>query len=70
MKKLGEKVKFNPNDFPHLSKDVLQEAAKPLPRKYLDILIGNPNLPLQPVCQTVPRVTVCIDPGLELDMSL
>ena len=47
-----EKVKFNHNNFPHLSKDVLQEAAKPLPRKYLDILIGNPNLALQPVCQS------------------
>ena len=51
--KIGrEKVKFNHDDFPHLSKDVLQEAAKPLPRKYLDILIGNPNLTLQPVCQS------------------
>ena len=39
-------------DFPHLSKEILQEAAKPLARKYLDILIGNPNLSLQPVCET------------------
>ena len=30
--KIGrEKVKFNHDDFPHLSKEVLQEAAKPLP---------------------------------------
>ncbi len=43
---------FNHEDLPHLSKDVLQEAAKPLPRKYLDILLGNPNLALQPVFQS------------------
>ena len=47
-----DEVKFNHEDFPHLSKEVLQEAAKPLPRKYLDILIGNPDLALQPVCQS------------------
>ena len=41
-----EEVTFNKEDFPHLSKEVLQEAAKPLARKYLDILIGNPNLTL------------------------
>merc|ERR1712082_402387 len=51
--KIGrEKIKFNHDDFPHLSKDVLQETVKHLPRKYLDILIGNPNLTLQPVCQS------------------
>ena len=51
--KIGrDKVKFNPRDFPCLSKEVLQEAGKPLPRKYLDILIGNPDLGLQPVCIT------------------
>ena len=46
-----EEVVFNKEDFPHLSKEVLQEAAKPLARKYLNILIGNPNLALQPVCE-------------------
>ena len=51
--KIGrEEVVFNKEDFPHLSKEVLQEAAKPLARKYLDILIGNPNRALQPVCLT------------------
>ena len=51
--KIGrEEVKFNKEDFPHLSKEVLQEAAKPLARKYLDILIGNPNLALQPACKS------------------
>ena len=51
--KIGrEEVKFNHDDFPHLSKEVLQEAAKPLPRKYLDMLIGNPDLAFQPVCQS------------------
>merc|ERR1712030_7211 len=47
-----DEVKLNQEDFPHLSEDVLQEAVKPLPRKYLDILIGNPDLALQPVCQS------------------
>ena len=51
--KIGrEEVKFNKEDFPHLSKEVLQEAAKTLAKKYLDILIGNPNLALQPVCES------------------
>ena len=47
-----EKVIFNKDDFPHLSNAVLEEAAKPFNKKYLDVLIGNPNLGLQPVCQT------------------
>ena len=51
--KIGrDEIKFNPRDFPHLSKEVLQEAGKPLPRKHLDILVGNPDLALQPVCET------------------
>ena len=51
--KIGrEEVVFNKEDFPHLSKAVLEEAAKPLNKKYLDVLIGNPNLGLQPVCET------------------
>ena len=51
--KIGqEEVVFNKEDFPHLSKEVLQEPSKPLARKYLDILIGNPNLALQPVCES------------------
>ena len=46
-----EKVKLNPEDFPHLTKEELQEASKPLPKRHLDILIGNPDLGLQPVCR-------------------
>merc|ERR1712089_88188 len=50
--KIGrEKVKLNPEDFPHLTKQELQEASKSLPKKHLDILIGNPDLGLQPVCR-------------------
>ena len=50
--KIGrEKVKLNPEDFPHLTKEQLQEASKPLPKKYLDLLIGNLDLGLQPVCR-------------------
>merc|ERR1711895_277323 len=45
-------VKLSHDDFPRLSKEVLQEAAKPLPSKYVDVLIGNPDLALQPVCQS------------------
>ena len=45
-------VKLSHDDFPRLSKEVLQEAAKPLPSKYVDVLIGNPHLALQPVCQS------------------
>merc|ERR1711873_371096 len=50
--KIGrEKVKLNPEYFPHLTKGQLQEASKPLPKKYLDLLIGNLDLGLQPVCR-------------------
>ena len=48
--KIGrEEVKFNP--FPCVSKETLQEAGKPLPRKHFDILVSNPYLALQPVCE-------------------
>ena len=43
-------VKLNQIDFPCFSKEVLQEAGKSLPNKYVDVLIGNPYLALQPVC--------------------
>merc|ERR1712082_376835 len=50
--KIGrEKVKLDPEDFPHLTKQKLQEASRSLPKKHLDILIGNPDLGLQPVCR-------------------
>merc|ERR1712112_578902 len=50
--KIGqEKVKLNPEDFPHLKKQEFQEASRSLPKKHLDILIGNPDLCLQPVCR-------------------
>ena len=35
-----EEIMLNKEDFPHISK------------KYLDVLIGNPNLALHPVCET------------------
>ena len=47
-----EEVMFNKEDIPRLSKAALEKAAKPLNKKYLDVLIGNPNLGLQPVCET------------------
>ena len=51
--KIGrEAVKFNKQDFPHLPKEILQEAAKPLVKKHLDILIGNSDLALQPACES------------------
>ena len=50
--KIGrDEVKFNPKDFPRISKEVLQEARKSLPRKLLDELVGNPDLALQPLCE-------------------
>merc|ERR1712082_376555 len=50
--KIGqEKVKLNPEDFPHLTKQELQEASRSLPKKHHDILIRNPDLGLQPVCR-------------------
>ena len=50
--KIGcEEVKFKKEDFPGLSKAVLVEAAKALPKRFLDILVGNTNLGLQPVCR-------------------
>ena len=62
--KIGrEEVVFNKEDFPHLSKAVLEKAAKPLNNKYLDVLIGNPNLGWQPVEDAVP-----ISLSLDLDM--
>ena len=45
-----KKIKFNPREFPHLSHEDLKEAGKPLPRRYLDVLVGNPYLGLQRVC--------------------
>ena len=74
--KIGrDKVNFNNEDFPHVSKEVIQEAAKSIPRKYLYMRIENPdlapNLYVNPdlVVKTVLSVAVCINLGLELDMS-
>ena len=51
--KIGqEAVKFSKEDFPHLPKEVLQEAAKPLAKKHMNILIGNPDLGLQLACES------------------
>ena len=53
MEKTGKnQVKLNQNDFPRFSKEVLQEAGKSLPYKYVDVLIGNPHLALPPVCKS------------------
>ena len=50
--KIGrEEVVFNKEDVPHISKAVLEEAAKPLNKKYFEVFIGNPNLGLKPVCE-------------------
>merc|ERR1712033_132399 len=50
--KIGcERVKLNPEDFPHLTKEELQEASKPLPKRHLDISIRNPDFCLQQVCR-------------------
>ena len=43
-------INLNPGDFPRLSKEDLQEAVKPLPKRYLDLLVGNEHLGLQPAC--------------------
>ena len=53
VEKVGrEEIVLKKKDFPHFSKAVLKEAAKPLPNKYIDVIIGNPHLSLQPVCRT------------------
>ena len=49
-KKGREQLKLNPKEFPHVPVDKLKKAGKSLPRKYLDLLIGNSDLGLQPVC--------------------
>ena len=43
-------MKFNPKDFPHIPESTLVKVGKILPKKALEILIGNPNLSLQPCC--------------------
>ena len=45
-----DNINLNPRDFPHLTKEDLQEAVKPLPRRHLDVLGGNLHLGLQPAC--------------------
>ena len=44
------RINLNPGDFPRLNKEDLQEAVKPLPKRYLDLLVGNEHLGLQPAC--------------------
>ena len=44
VEKVGrEEIVLKKKDFPHFSKAVLKEAVKPLPNKYVDVLIGNPT---------------------------
>ena len=47
--KIGhEKVKLNPEDFPHLTKEELQEVSKPVSKRHLPFLqSGHPNPTLQ-----------------------
>ena len=45
-------VKLSHDDLPRISKENLKEAGKPLPRRYLDVLIGSADLGLQPVYQS------------------
>ena len=53
VEKVGrDKIVLNKEDFPNIPKAVLDKAAKPISKKFLDILIGNTYLGLQPVCQT------------------
>ena len=49
-KKGREKLNLNPKKFPHIPVRNLKEAEKCLPRKHLDLLIGNSDLGLQPAC--------------------
>ena len=49
--KIGrDQVTFNEDEFPDVPNEVLIKVGKALPKKYLDILIGNSNLGLKPVC--------------------
>ena len=45
-------MKFDHKDFPHLSQAKLNEIGLPLPKKPVQVLIGNPNLSLQPSCHS------------------
>ena len=49
-KKGREQLKLNPKKFPHMPVVNLKEAGKSLPRKHLNLLIGNSNLGFQPAC--------------------
>ena len=45
-----DRMKFEHQDFPHLIQDKLNKIGLPLPRKPVQVLIGNLNLSLQPKC--------------------
>ena len=49
-KKGREKLNLDPKKFPHVPVSNLKKAEKCLPRKHLDLLIGNSDLGLQPAC--------------------
>ena len=44
------KIIFNEEEVSDLPKAVIDKIAKPIPKKYVDILIGNSHLGLQPAC--------------------
>ena len=43
-------VKFDQGEFPGVPKEILGRVGRMLPRRYIDVLIGNSHLGLQPVC--------------------
>ena len=47
--KIGrQNINLYPDDFPRLNQEYLQEAIKPLPKTYLDLLVRNIDLEIQP----------------------
>ena len=44
-------VKLKHEDFPHIPQSTLVKAGESLPKKAVQLSIGNPNLSLQPCCQ-------------------
>ena len=45
-----DNVEFDQGDFPGVPKEILGRVGRVLPRRYIDVLIGNSHLGLQPVC--------------------
>ena len=45
-----QNINIYTEDIPHLDQEYLQEAIKPLPKTYLDLLVRIIHLELQPAC--------------------